>query len=202
LVDSWRAALMGPRFQHPLSNRAGQFLAHGLTMVLGAWRARSDTDTAAMLPAGRHPRGSVQTSHESGRYRAAWHTTGAGVAVLALCFPGWWPSRACPRAYPLHRHDQSRVPSLQRLITAFSGTTNPSDSRSTPRAFGFRLIRPVFARRGLPRRASRVPHFSFETCRRQYPGEAQCSFQNKSTVHRLRRDMTGSAFPNTFRLII
>jgi len=63
-------------------------------------------------------------------------------------------------------------------------------------------MRTVFARRGLPARVSRVPHRSFAACRRPYPGEPQRPFRNQDAVRRLRRDMTGSALPNTFRLIL
>jgi len=63
-------------------------------------------------------------------------------------------------------------------------------------------MRPVFARRGLPVRVSPVPPRSFDACRRLYPGESQRPFRIKGAVHRLRRDMTGSALPSTFRLII
>src|SRR5207302_11324844 len=47
LVDSWLSAVSGPRFQHPLSNRACRFPAHGLTMVLRAWLARDSTQCRA-----------------------------------------------------------------------------------------------------------------------------------------------------------
>jgi len=38
-----------------------------------------------------------------------------------------------------HRHDQSEALSLQRLLTAFIGTTSPSDSLSARRPFAFGL---------------------------------------------------------------
>src|SRR6266540_731016 len=40
---------------------------------------------------------------------------------------------------PDHRHDQSEALSLQRLLTAFIGTTSPSDSLSARRPFAFGL---------------------------------------------------------------
>src|SRR5262249_17255027 len=99
--------------------------------------------------------------------------------------------------------DQSRAPSLQRFVAAFIGTTSPSDCRSTPFAFGARLMRPVFARRGLPRRVSRVPHLSFGSCRGQYPGEPHRPIRTcRALCIGLRGDMTRSALPITFRLII
>ena len=79
---------------------------------------------------------------------------------------------------------------------------DPSDSLPAPRDFGSRLIREVFARRGLPGRVSPVPHRPFEACRRPYPGEDQRPFRNRGAVRGLRRDMSGSALPNTFRLIM
>src|ERR1700677_546023 len=52
-----------------------------------------------------------------------------------------------PSHLPPCRPDQSRVPSLRRvLLHAFSGTTNPSDSLPAPRIFSF----PALYARSLP----------------------------------------------------
>jgi hypothetical protein len=47
--------------------------------------------------------------------------------------------RHAPVLTPERPHDQSRAPSLQRVVAAFLGTTSPSDSLSAPRHFGVAL---------------------------------------------------------------
>jgi len=157
---------------------------------------------ASTLPAGRHPCRSGRTTHGNAVSCSAWRSRKACAGVLALCHRGCWASRPCPRAYPHRKRDRSRVPSLQRFLAAFNGSMDPSDSLPAPHDFSSRLIRAVFARRGPPGRVSPVPHRPFVACRRPYPGEAQRPFRNRSAVHGLRRDMSGSALPNTFRLIM
>src|SRR5580658_8932887 len=108
---------------------------------------------------------------------SAWHTPIAcvGVLVLYLRLPGDWSLPTCPRTFLLAQLDQSRVPSLQRVVLrAFSGTTNPSDSLLALRGFS----RPALSAQSWPdsRRPSRVspvPHLALKTCRRPYPGEIQ-----------------------------
>jgi hypothetical protein len=78
---------------------------------------------------------------------SAWHTCTACVGVLALFLRGCWTLLAsCPRAYLRRTLDQSRAPSLQRVVLhAFTGTTSPSDSLSAPRPFRRCLIGRGFA---------------------------------------------------------
>jgi len=82
------------------------------------------------------------TARGSAASYSAWRTPIAGVAVLALFLWGCWVSRPCPRAYLHTRRDQSRGPSLQRFVAAFTGTMAPSDSLPAPIRFrAFWLIR-------------------------------------------------------------
>ena len=54
----------------------------------------------------------------------------------------------------------------------------------------------------LPGRVSPVPHCSFPTCHRLRPRRGPTSVPVQDAVCCLRRDMSGSALSNTFRLII
>lgn len=85
----------------------------------------------------------------------------------------------------------------------FSSTTSPSDFLPSPRAFSISPYTLGLCLTWLTGRISPVSHFPLKTCCRLYPGDAQMSFRFTSTsVCCLRRDMTGSAIPITFRLII
>ena len=106
--------------------------------------------------------------------------------------------QACPRAYPHRHHDQSRVPSLRRFVAAFIGTMDPSDSLFS-RTFGFWPYPRGLCLTRLPGRVSPVPYRCYKTCRRLYPGDVQRE-SGSAAVCCLRRDMSGSAIPNTFRL--
>src|SRR5271157_6394383 len=81
-----------------------------------------------------------------------WHTPIVGqkscrAFTMRLLAVSGMPSRLPPR-----RHDQSRVPSLRRvLLHAFTGNTDLSDFLPAPRDFS----RPVLYARSLPDMAAR-----------------------------------------------
>ena len=77
-----------------------------------------------------------------------------------------------------------RTPSRLRSLSAVQ-----------PDTFGLGLTR-------LPGRVSPVPRCSFPTCRRPLPRRGPSSIPVRDDVCCLRRDMSGSALSNTFRLII
>jgi hypothetical protein len=108
-------------------------------MVFVGWFAQN-RPLVSRLPIGCHPCGVGLAAHTNVASGSVWHTPIAGVGVLVLCLWGCWVLRPCPRTYLLLRHDQSRVPSLQRfLLPAFLGTVNPSDSLLAPSNFGSAL---------------------------------------------------------------
>lgn len=96
---------------------------------------------------------------------------------------------------PSRGRDESGTPSLQRLLAAFPGTTSPSASLSARPHFTFRLIGTVPAQRGLPSRASPVPHQTFAACRLPYPESVLRASGLTRAVSCLHPDMTGSATP-------
>ena len=111
--------------------------------------------------------------------------------------------RTMPSHLPPHKHDQSKAPSLQRVVLhAFIGTMDPSDSLPAPQDFSHRPYTHGLCPTRLPGRVSPVPHCSFPTCHRLRPRGGPASVPVQDAVYCLRRDMSGSALPNTFRLII
>ena len=118
-------------------------------------------------------------------------------------FWGGWPSPACPRTYLRTSLIKARpLPSGVLCCTPSSllrTSRTPSQLRSLsavqPYTFGLRLTR-------LPGRVSPVPHCSFPACRRPLPRRGPSSIPVADDVCCLRRDMSGSALSNTFRLII
>ena len=159
---------------------------------------------ASTLPTERHSCRSGRTAHGNAVSYSAWHTPIACVGVLALyLLPGCFPFPACPRAYlypssikagSLPSSALSCTPSL-----VLRTPRTPSQLRSTstfrPYTHGLCLTR-------LPGRVSPVPHSSLETCRRPRPRKGPAVVPVQTAVCCLRRDMTGSALSNTFRLII
>ena len=103
----------------------------------------------------------------------------------------------------LGNHDRSRAPSLQRFfLTAFLGTTNPSDSLPTLRDFSF-----VPYTRSLCLTGCRVGSLLFRTqlwkrATAYTPERSSVHPDEEDVVYCLRRDMTGSALSISFRLII
>src|SRR5579864_7822738 len=108
-----------------------------------------------------------------------------------------------PSHLPPPRLDQSRAPSLQRVVLhAFSGTMNPSDSLRLRALSAFRPYTPGLCLTWPPGRVSPVPRSSLETCHRPLPRKGPAVAPVSTAVYCLRRDMIGSALSNTFRLII
>jgi hypothetical protein len=69
------------------------------------------------------------------------------------------------------RHDQSRAPSLRRRYgRRHSRYYEPLGLPPSTVTLRHRLIATAFARRGLPGRASPVPHQAFAACPLPYPG--------------------------------
>ncbi len=133
--------LIAARFQRLLSNRACGFPTHSSPMIFQAQHARRPpfrqwVGHGASLP--------CLDDASTVSALVAWQMPMAVVGLLALCHWGCWFSRPCPRAYLRPRRNQSRAPSLRRLLTAFPGTMSPLDSLPAPCDFGLPLIRAVF----------------------------------------------------------
>ena len=158
---------------------------------------------ASMLPTGRHFCRPGRTAHGSVVSCSAWHTHIACVGVLVLFLWGCWPLLACPRTYLRPSMIKAGpLPSSALCCTPSSVLRTPrtpsrlrSLSAVQPYTFGLGLTR-------LPGRVSPVPRCSFPTCRRPLPRRGPSSIPVRDDVCCLRRDMSGSALSNTFRLII
>ena len=158
---------------------------------------------ASMLPTERHSCRSGRTTHGTAASYSAWHTHIACVGVVVLYQPGFWPFPACPRTYLPTSMIKARPLPSSALSCAPSQVLRTSRTPSWLRAFSaIRLYTPGLCPTWLPGRVSPVPPCSVPTCRRLRPrgGPAPVPFQD--AVCCLRRDMSGSALPNTFRLII
>ena len=193
---------MRQRMEHmePLPHRRKHYavvagpLSRGKTLILYF--------VDSMLPTGCHSCRSGRTAHENAVFYSAWHTYSLrwssrtfSLGVLAIS--------GMPSHLPPGKHDQSKAPSLQRVILhAFSGTTDLSDSLPAPHAFGLRPYTLGLCLTRLPGRVSPVPHYSFPTCRRLRPRGDPAFVPVQNAVCCLRRDMRSSALPNPFRLII
>jgi hypothetical protein len=128
-------------------------------------------------------------------YSLRWSSRTFSLGLLAVA--------GMPSHLPPHKHDQSRAPSLRRVVLhAFIGTTDPSDSLPAPRVFSLPALYARSLPDWLPGRVSPVPHCSFPTCRRLRPRRGPAFVPVRNAVCCLRRDMSGSALSNTFRLII
>jgi hypothetical protein len=134
-----------------LSNRTCGFPAYGLTMIFlvrRAWRLHPRRDPA--FPRGVTP--AVTAFAESCRWSRTWHAPIAGPRSCRAFTKGVLAVSGMPSRLPPGRRDQSRVPSLQRVVIhAFLGTTNPSDSLLAPCDFS----RPALYARSLPDMAAR-----------------------------------------------
>src|ERR1700722_7862335 len=139
-------------------------------------------ETSALTPLGTSPQRTLQFS-----YFLFGVVGPCGHALALTC---------------IHPLDQSRGPSLRCVLHTLTGTTTPSDCRPARGTFALCAYTPRCIRRGPPGRLSPVPHRSFATCRRQYPGKPQCVLRLSHTVCCLHCEMTSSALPITFRLII
>ena len=161
-----------------------------------------------MLPTERHFCRSGHTAHGIAVSYSAWHTPIACVGVLALyLLPGGFPFPACPRAY-LHSSPIKARPLPSSALSCAPSSVlriprTPSRLRSTsafrPYTSGLRLTLLLLA---LPGRVSPVPRSSLETCHRPLPRKGPAVVPVWTAVYCLRRDMTGSALSNTFRLKI
>ena len=109
-----------------------------------------------------------------------------------------------PSRLPPHKPDQSRAPSLRRVVMhAFAGTTSPSDSLPAPRVFSH----PALCARSLPDTGCQVGSLLFrillpKRAAASQPRRGPAGVLEPACVYCLRRDMIGSALSNTFRLIL
>jgi hypothetical protein len=158
---------------------------------------------ASMLPTERHSCRSGRTAHGTAASYSAWHTHIACVGVVVLFHWGCWPFPTCPRTYlptstikarPLPSSALSCAPS-QVLLASRTPSRLRATSAVRPYTPG---LRPTW----LPGRVSPVPHCSVPTCHRLRPRGGPAPVPVQSAVCCLRRDMSGSALPNTFRMII
>src|SRR5215469_7703045 len=95
-------------------------------------------------------------------YSLRWSSRTFSLGVLAV---SGMPSHLSPG-----KHDQSRAPSLRRVVLhAFSGTVDPSDSLLAPCTFSLRPYMLGLCPTRLPGRVSPVPYCSVSTCRRLGP---------------------------------
>ena len=100
--------------------------------------------------------------------------------------------RPCPTLTSLHRHDQSRVPSLVRPFDRRQRYYEPLGLPPSTIPFRHRLIGTAFARRGPLGRVSPVPYQAVLTCPPPYPvgvlhpsGSCGCSLLPSSWHERL-----------------
>ena len=136
---------------NPLSNRACGFPAHGLTMIFLMWRASGLIPGTIRPFTGASLRLSLPSPNPAGRGQT-WLTPIAGRASCRAFTKRLLAVSGMPSRLPPRRRDQSRVPSLQRVVMrAFPGTTNPSDSLLAPRDFSC----PALYARSLPDKAAR-----------------------------------------------
>jgi hypothetical protein len=131
---------------NPLSNRACGFPAQGLTMIFRTWHAQPAN--ADRYPGARRTVTRVARSPAYPPERhAARHTSIAGVGEFSCFNEGLLGLAAMPSHLPPGQLDQSRVPSLQRvMLHAFPGTMDPSDSLPAPHDFSH----PALYARSLP----------------------------------------------------
>src|SRR5579863_4678710 len=158
---------------------------------------------ASMLPTERHSCRSGRTTHGNAASYSAWHTHIACAGVVVLYRWGFWPFPACPRTYLLASVIKARpLPSSALSCTpspVLRTSRTPSQLRATS---AIRPYTPGLCPTRLPGRASPVPSCSVPTCRRLRPRRGPASVPVQDAVCCLRREMIGSALPNTFRLRI
>jgi hypothetical protein len=191
------------RFQHPLSNRACLFQAHGLTTIFIVWHAQGSTQSLPCFPQDV----TLQVYSYNTWKRIALHR-------LVHTYSLRWSSRTLLfRVVGSYDHalaltsipnviEAEPLPSsvFPRLHKYYEPLGLPLDSKTIS---ALRLIRLVFAQRRLPSRASPVPPQPLKTCCRPYPGEIQHTLRiYPRAVCCLHHDTSGSALPITFRLII
>jgi hypothetical protein len=158
---------------------------------------------ASMLPTERHSCRSGRTTHGSAESYSAWHTHIACVGVVVLYQWGFWPSPACPRTYLLTSMIKARPLPSSAFCCAPSLVLRASRTPSWLRAISaIRPYTPGLCPTRLPGRVSPVPRCSVPTCRRLRPRGGPALVPVQSAVCCLRREMSGSALPNTFRLTL
>ena len=137
------------RFHQPLSNRTCGFPAYGLTMIFLMWRACRPRPRTIRPFTAASLRLSLPSPDPDGLVHT-WLTPIAGRTSCRVFTEGLLAVSGMPSRLPLRRCDQSRVPSLQRVILrAFSGSTDPSDSLPAPCDFSLpALYARSFARHG------------------------------------------------------
>lgn len=158
---------------------------------------------ASMLPTRRHSCRSGRTTHGTAASYSAWHTHIACVGVVVLYQRGFWLFPACPRTYLLTSVIKARP--LPSNVLSCTPSSVLWTSRTPSRLRAISAIRPYthgLCPTWLPGRVSPVPPCSFPTCHRLRPRGGPASASVQDAVCCLRRDMSGSALPNTFRLRI
>ena len=160
---------------------------------------------ASTLPTGRHSCESGRTARENAVSYSSLRTPIACAGVVVLFHRGYWSLLTCPRTYLL------TGPIKAGSLPSGAFCCTPSPVLRTPRTpsrlralSAFRLYMPVFARHGCRGGSlSCSTIFFWKTCHRPLPRKGP-AFPPvlRSAVCCLRRDMTGSALSNTFRLTI
>jgi len=158
---------------------------------------------ASRLPTERYFCRSGRTAHGTAVFYSTWHTHIACAGVVVLYQWGFWPFPACPRTYlrtstikarPLPSSVLSCTPS-QVLRTSRTPSWLRATSAFRPYSHGLCLT-------WLPGRVSPVPCCSFTACHRLRPRRGPAFVPVRNAVCCLRREMSGSALSNTFRLKI
>src|SRR5580658_7726251 len=159
---------------------------------------------ASTLPTERHSCGSGRTARENAVSYSSWHTPIACAGVVVLFHWGYWLFPACPRTYLLTGPIKAGSLPSGALCCTPSPVLRTPRTPSRLRAFStFRPYTPGLCPTWLPGRVSPVPYGSLETCHRPLPRKGPALHPvSRNAVCCLRRDMTGSALSNTFRLII
>src|ERR1700684_2008890 len=157
---------------------------------------------APTLPTERHFCKSGRTAREIAASYPTWHTPIACAGVVVLFQWGYWSLLTCPRTYLLAGPIKAgSLPSGALCCTRSSVLRTPRTPSRLRALSAFRLYMHGLCPTWLPGRVSPVPRSSLETCHRPIPRKGPAFhpvFQN--AVCCLRRDMTGSALSNTFRL--
>ena len=158
---------------------------------------------ASTLPTERHFCRSGHRAHGNVVFYSAWHTHIACAGVVVLYLRGFWPFPACPRTYLLASMIKARPLPSSALSCAPSPVLRTSRTPSRLRSLSaVRLYTRGLCPTWPPGRVSPVPPSLFRNVPSPIPRRGPAAAPVSPAVCCLRRDMSGSALSNTFRLKI